>query len=224
MSFIQNNTNTEYKPGYFLADTERCTRQTATVAASHAQAVTKADGTKYVPAGAVIPANGSTAVGILYEDVDVTTGAAPGSIVTDGIVYEDRLPASLDSDAKTAMTGIKVITSSPVIKRPSSFNGGALDTITVTSTQGSGSGKTDVALSGYTLKTGESYVYKIAASAAPSCIYGEVLPTSGTGAWTAATFPLDELTATDGHKIAVAAVDSIGAAVAYGSAEIDSHA
>ena len=222
MSFIQETTNIGYKPGYFLADAENCTRVTATIAQNHAAVVTKADGSKYVPAGAVIPANGSTAVGILYEDVDVTTGDMPGSIVTDGIVYEDRLPASLDSDAKTAMTGIQVITSAPAVKRPTSFSGDTLATITVTSTEGTGSGKTDVAVSGYTLGTGEGYVYKIAQTTAPSCAYGEVLPTSGTGAWTAATFPLDELTATDGYKIAVAAVDTTGAAVAYGSATIDS--
>ena len=222
MSFVLETTNIGYKPGYFLADAENCTRLTATVAQNHAAVVTRADGSKYVPAGAVIPANGSTAVGILYEDVDVTTGAMPGSIVTEGVVYEDRLPASLDSDAKTAMTGIEVITSAPAITRPTSFNAGDLATITVTSAEGSGAGKTDVSLSGYTLKTGERYAYKIAATTAPAAAYGEVVPLSGSGAWTVATFPLDELAATDGYKIGVVAIDSVNATVAYGSATIDS--
>ena len=147
MSFIQAENHLGYKPGYFLADTENVTRITYEVAQTHASVVTT-NGKKYVPAGSVIPANGSTAVGILYEDVDVTTGNMPGSIVTRGLVYEDRLPASLDSDAKTAMTGIQVITSAPAIKRPTSFNDGTLATITVASTEGTGSGKTDVAVSG----------------------------------------------------------------------------
>lgn len=220
MSFNQSETNIGYKPGYFLADAEDCTRITYEISQSHASVVTVGS-KKYVPAGVAVPANGSTAVGILYEDVDVTTGNMPGSIVINGTIYEDRLPASLESDAKSAMTGIKVITSAPAIKRPASFNKGTLATITVTSVEGTGSGKTDVSLSGYTPGAGERYCYKIAASAAPTCLYGEVLPLSGTGAWTVATFPLDELASTDDYKIAVASIDTTGAAVAYGSATVD---
>lgn len=118
MSFIQNETNIGYKPGFFLADTEHCTRITTTVAANHAQVVTKADGSKYVPAGAVIPANGATAQGILYEDVDVSTGNMPGSIVTAGTIYGNRLPAALASVAATALKNIVVIAAEPTITRP----------------------------------------------------------------------------------------------------------
>jgi len=118
VSFILGTTNTAYQPGYFLADAEGCTRETVTVAANHAAVVTKADGSKYVPAGAVIPANGATAKGILYEDVDVSTGNMPGSIVTRGVIYENRLPAALDNAAKSALTGIKVIATAPAVTRP----------------------------------------------------------------------------------------------------------
>lgn len=118
MSFILETTNTAYQPGYFLADAEGCTRETVIVAANHAAVVTKADGSKYVPMGAVIPANGATAKGILYEDVDVSTGNMPGSIVTRGVIYADRLPAALSNDAKTALTGIKVIATAPAVTRP----------------------------------------------------------------------------------------------------------
>ena len=118
MSFILETTNTAYQPGYFLADAEGCTRETVTVAANHAAVVTKADGSKFVPAGAVIPANGATAKGILYEDVDVSTGNMPGSIVTRGVIYADRLPAALSNDAKTALTGIQVIATAPAVTRP----------------------------------------------------------------------------------------------------------
>ena len=223
MSFIQNEApNTMYQPGWFLAVAE-CVRKTAEISASHAGVVTRADGSKYVPAGSVIPANGSTAVGILYEDVDVSTGNMPGSIVTEGTIYGDRLPAALDSDAATALTGIKVIANAPSITRPTSFSKKALDAITVASAEGTGAGKTDVSLSGYTLGVGERYAYKIAAAAIAVAL-GQVVPLSGTGAWTVATFPLDELTATTGQYITVVAIDSAGAVVAAGNVVIASKA
>ena len=118
MSFNQNETNVGYKPGFFLAH-EECTRETRQIAQNHAQVVT-ADGKKHVPVGAIYPANDATAVGIVYEDVDVTTGAMPGSVVTAGTVYLDRLPAAPASAAKTALEGlgIKFITAAPAITRP----------------------------------------------------------------------------------------------------------
>lgn len=117
MSFIMHEENKGYKPGYFLASAD-CTRETVTVAANHAQVVTAANGGKYVPAGAVVPANGATAKGILYEDVDVSSGAMPGSLVTKGIVYEDRLPATVVAAAKSALTGITFVATAPAVTRP----------------------------------------------------------------------------------------------------------
>lgn len=118
MSMTGSSNGLAWSAGRFLADDEQCVRQTATIAANHAQAVTRADGTKYVPAGAVIPANGATAKGILYEDIDVSKGDAMGSIVTKGTVYADKLPATIAEAAASAMTGIKVIATSPTITRP----------------------------------------------------------------------------------------------------------
>lgn len=91
MAFIGAGTKgTVYAPGYFLAaDDETCTRETREIAQSGA--VTAEDGTKYVPMGTAYPSNDSNAIGITYEDVDVTVGNMPGSVVTKGIVYEDRL-------------------------------------------------------------------------------------------------------------------------------------
>ena len=224
MSFIQTpeNTGKGWDAGYFLVDAENCTRVTAQIAANHAAVVTRGDGTKYVPAGSIIPSNDTNAVGILYEDVDVTTGAMPGSIVTAGIVYKDRLPVVVDSDAVTALTGITWDTYEPKIGRPTSFNKAALGTITVTSTaHATTTGKTVIAVSGYTPGIGESYVYKVAQTTAPSVALGQVLPTSGDDAWTAAAMPVSALASTDGYKITVASVDSLGAAVAAGDATID---
>lgn len=220
MSFIQSPefTGKGFNAGYFLVDDENCTRVTAQISASHAAVVTRSDGTKYVPAGSIIPSNNSAAVGILYEDTDVTTGDMPGSIVTAGVVYKDRLPVVVDSDAASAMTGIQFDTYEPTIARPD-FSGGTLSSITVTSVAGTGAGKTDVSLSGYTPKSGETYAYKIAASA-PAAFYGMVLDNT----WTTATFPLDELTATTGQKITVVSKDAFGYVVAAGNTTIASKA
>lgn len=106
-----------WNAGHFLVNDETCIRQTMTIAANHAQAVTRENGRKVVPAGAVIPANGATAKGILFEDIDVTEGAKPGSVVIAGTIYGGRLPAALASAAATALTGITVLTE-PTITRP----------------------------------------------------------------------------------------------------------
>ena len=212
MSFIQTPelTGKGWEAGYFLVDDENCTRVTAQIKA------TRADGTKYVPAGAIIPSNDGNAVGILYENVDVTTGAMPGSIVTAGVVYKDRLPATPESSAVSALTGIRFDTYEPTISRPNCA-GGSLSTITVSSVAGTGDGKTDISLSGYTPGTGESYAIKTAASAAPAAFYGMVLDST----WTAKTFPMDEYAPTDGHtKITVVSIDAYGNVVAAGSATI----
>lgn len=222
MSFIQGETHLGYAPGYFLASAD-CKRETVQIEQNHAQVVT-VNGKKYVPAGAVVPSNDANAKGILYEDVDVTTGAMPGSLVTEGVVYEDRLPAAIESAAETVLSGIKVIVNAPKPTRPSSFDKSDLAAITVASTEGSGAGKTDVAVTGYTLGAGERLVYKIDDAAIPVAL-GEVLSVGASaGQWTAATFPLDELTATDGKKITVVAVDNTNAAVAAGNATIASKA
>lgn len=121
MSMISSTTGTTFEAGFFLVDDERCTRQSMTVAANHAQRVTR-NGRTIVPMGAVIPANGATAKGILYEDVDVTDGAAAGSVVTEGTVYGDRLPAALAEAATKALTQIHVIATSPTVTRPAAFD------------------------------------------------------------------------------------------------------
>ena len=218
MSFIQKTNGRGYAPGFFLASAD-CDRETVQVDATHAQVVTLANGTKIVPAGAVVPSNDGYAKGLLYEDVEVTTGPMPGSLVTRGIVYEDRLPAAIESAAEAVLPGIRVITTTPGAVRPKSFDQDTLVALTVTSVGGTGSGKTDVSYSGYTPGTGERTVYKIGASVAPTAALGQILSIgSSSGQWTAATFPLDELAATG--KITVAVVDSTDAVIAAGSATI----
>ena len=214
MSFTASANGSIFSAGDFLVNPEECTRESATIAANHSQVVTR-NGRSIVPAGAIIPSNGSGAKGILYEDIDVTDGAAPGSIVTEGKVYETLLPAAAVSDAKTALKGI-IFMDYPNVVRPSAF--AKFATLTVTSVEGASSGKTSVSASGYVLGPGESYVYKTHATTAPAVKLGDDL-SSG---WTALTS--SDITATTGHKITVAVKDANSEAVGAGSTQITSHA
>ena len=221
MSFNKTpTTGKAYAPGYFLAkDDESCVRETRTILASGG---TEAGGGKYVPMGTIYPANDGTAEGILYEDVDVTTGDMPGSVVTKGIVYEDKLPVPLDTDAKTALSGkgFKFITTSPGVTRPKWTNDATLARITVTSTKGQKIGETHLKVSGYTPTAGERYYYKVGNdTTAPSVTYG--LPLDDT--WAAFTSNI-EYAITNAHKVTVASVDSTGAVVAAGSVAADTKA
>ena len=119
MSFIQNNVDTQvYAPGYFLAH-EECVRETKQIL--QAGSTTKAGGGKYVKMGTLYTTssgNETDYVGFVYEDVDVTTGNMPGSVVTKGVVYENRLPATLTSAQKTALEakGFKFVTDAAVTR------------------------------------------------------------------------------------------------------------
>ena len=106
MSFINDGATvgTTYAPGWFLANNEDCTRQTREINAADSRVKT-ANGGKYMPMGTVYPANDATAEGIVYEDVDVSSGNMPGSVVLSGVVYENRLPVAIATAAKTALAG-----------------------------------------------------------------------------------------------------------------------
>ena len=117
MSFIMNGNGKTYRPGYFLAH-EECVRETRQI--PQAGATTADNGGKYVKMGTIFPANDATAIGIVYEDVDVTSGNMPGSVVTQGIVYTGRLPVAPASAAKTALQGkgFTFIDTEPAVTRP----------------------------------------------------------------------------------------------------------
>lgn len=110
MSFIAETKGRVFAPGYFLADPENCERFTRQMQSD--KGVSGEYGTKYIPMGTIYPANDNTATGIVYEDIDVTDGDMPGSVVTSGTVYTNRLPVTIADTAKTALTakGFKFIT------------------------------------------------------------------------------------------------------------------
>ena len=91
MSFINGENGKVYAPGWFLAH-EECVRETKEI--PQEGATVAENGGKYVKMGTVYPSNDENATGIVYEDVDVTSGDMPGSVVTKGVVYEDRLPVT----------------------------------------------------------------------------------------------------------------------------------
>ena len=92
-----------------------------------------------------------------------------------------------------------------------------LGSITVAST-GEGataSGDSIITMSGYSLGTGEKFVYKLAASTAPSVTYGQKLGST----WTELDSG-DNITCGTNTKITVAAVDANGRAQAAGNATL----
>lgn len=216
MSFTMNKNGTGYAPGWFLAEAD-CSRETRQIEQNHSQVVTDANGAKHVPMGAFWPANSSSTVkGIVYEDVDVTSGAMPGSVVTKGVVYLDRLPAAPESGVQSALEGLgfKFYATAPAVIRPN-FSATGLTALTVNSIAGTAAGDTKITVSGYTLGAGESYVYKVADSTAPAVDFGDILTTG----WTAWDGTSDITAATD-KKITVAVVDSTKAAVAAGNTTV----
>ena len=118
MSFIIDSDGLVFAPGWFLATEAGVERKTGQIAQDHASVQTTSSGRSYVPMGAIYPSNDASAEGIVYEDVDVTTGDMPGSVVIKGTVYTDRLFDDISTEAKAALTGITFVDSAPEVTRP----------------------------------------------------------------------------------------------------------
>lgn len=57
--------------------------------------------------GTVIPSNDGNAVGILFDDVDMSNDTSrPAAIIVAGRILEANLPASVESSAKAVLTEI----------------------------------------------------------------------------------------------------------------------
>lgn len=96
--------HSEVKQVNFLASSRF---QAFTQQVSDAGVTANAEGKKIVPAGTIWPSNDANAKGILHNDVDVTHGPQPGSVIVEGYVLEARLPVAPDATAKTALKEIK---------------------------------------------------------------------------------------------------------------------
>ena len=120
MSFVAEYNGIVYAPGYFLASDVGVTYETREIAQDHENAQTGDFGQTYVPAGSVYPTNDASAEGIVFEDIDVTNGNMPGSVVTSGKVYADRLPVTLATTAQSALEalGFVFVDEAPAVTRP----------------------------------------------------------------------------------------------------------
>jgi hypothetical protein len=58
---------------------------------------------KVIPCGTIIPANDGTAIGIAFDEVDVTDGDVAGSLLVHGDVVASKLPQTISAEAKTAL-------------------------------------------------------------------------------------------------------------------------
>lgn len=67
-----------------------------------AAAITE-DGRKVVKAGTIYPANDATAIGVVFNDMDVTDGDMTGAILIHGFVKTSALPVEPAEAAKTAL-------------------------------------------------------------------------------------------------------------------------
>lgn len=113
MSFIRNvEEGREFQAGYFLESEVGVVRKTRQIKAAGAITV----GTeKIVPAGTLYDEGDEK--GILYEDVNVTSGDMPGSVVLAGRVYGDRIPIATKSGVADN-ENIVIIETSPKMERP----------------------------------------------------------------------------------------------------------
>lgn len=72
-------------------------------------AATTVDGRKIIKAGTVYPANGATAIGIVFNDMDVTDGDKTGALLIHGFVKTAALPVAPAAEAKTALKMIEFL-------------------------------------------------------------------------------------------------------------------
>lgn len=174
-------------------------------------------GTDKVKAGSPITSAGavatteSQATGILLYDVDPVVNPN-GSLVVRGIInariarqYSGR--PLVKATIEGAVPGLILRENAP-LRYTNQFLPPTI-ALTVSSSAGTASGDTALTVSGYTLGTGESWVYKVGtAILVPH--RGETL--TGWTAWDGS----DDITAATNTKITVAAVDAQGRAIASG--------
>ncbi|WP_195238662.1 hypothetical protein [Romboutsia sp. 1001285H_161024_C4] len=64
---------------------------------------------KIVKAGTILPANDTTAKGVVLYDVDVTNGDETGALVVHGFIDKSKIPTQPEEAAITALPMIKFI-------------------------------------------------------------------------------------------------------------------
>lgn len=64
------------------------------------------DGKMIVKSGTVFPSNDAGAIGIVFNDVDVTDGDEMGAVLVAGIVIEERLPEPINVEAELKLIDV----------------------------------------------------------------------------------------------------------------------
>lgn len=78
--------------------------------------VTDTDGTKMIRAGSVYPSNDAKAIGIVFEDVDVTYGEHAVSVMVAGRVNKDVLNISTEAETALKANGLFLISSEEAVE------------------------------------------------------------------------------------------------------------
>ncbi len=112
MSFIRNTESRGFEAGYFVESEVGLVRKTRQIKAEKGSAC---GAEKIVPAGSLYEDGDEK--GIVYEDVNVTGGDMPGSVVLAGRVYKDRLPEETQTGLAGA-AGFTLIEKAPAVERP----------------------------------------------------------------------------------------------------------
>lgn len=113
MSFIRDvEKGRGFEAGYFMESEVGMVRKTRQIKQDGAEAI---GNEKYVLAGTLYSEGGET--GIVYEDVNVTSGDMPGSVVLAGRVYGDLIPPATKSGISDNES-FTVIDNHPTVERP----------------------------------------------------------------------------------------------------------
>lgn len=103
MRFTQTEYGTEKQilmfPDHYVAAPQKFSKDSSL-------AVTE-NGRKIIKAGTIYPSNDASAVGIVFNDLDVTEGDQNGAIIIHGFVKTNALPVAPTAAAKTALNLIK---------------------------------------------------------------------------------------------------------------------
>lgn len=104
--FVSHDVGIGYAAGYFLAS-DVCERKTFMIQ----DGALDIEGKEVVLAGTVFR-DALGPIGIVYENVDITNGPMPGSVVTKGTVYKGRIFPEPNEETMAALSaaGIDFIT------------------------------------------------------------------------------------------------------------------
>ena len=76
---------------------------------SNDSAAVTEDGRKIIKAGTIYPTNDANAIGVVFNDMDVTNGDRTGAVIVHGFIKTAALPALPSSAAKTALKQISFL-------------------------------------------------------------------------------------------------------------------